>query len=52
MRITGDVNERLAELNDDYVYRLNVLIAEGREAEADRLSDEYLHDAADLLHTT
>lgn len=43
------VNRHLAQLDDDYTYVLNELIAEGREADANHLSEAYVRDAAELL---
>jgi hypothetical protein len=46
---TLDSTTRLEELRDDYTYRVNLLLDEGREDLAAKLSDEYVEAAARLL---
>ncbi len=38
---TTDTAARLAELRDEYTYRVNLLLDEGREDLAVRVADEY-----------
>lgn len=40
---------RLRELQDEYTYRVNVLLDEGREDLAARVADAYLDDVARAL---
>lgn len=50
MNATLDVTTaRLEELRDDYTYRVNLLLDEGREDLAAELADQYLEDAARAL---
>jgi hypothetical protein len=49
---TLDLATRLEDLRDDYTYRLNLLLDEGREDLAVKLSDEYVEAAARLLEST
>ena len=49
MNTTIDVTARLETLRDEYTYRLNLLLDEGREDLAAKLSDEYLEAAARIL---
>ncbi len=44
-----DLNAELSALQDDYTYRVNLLLDEGREDLATELSDRYVQDAADLV---
>jgi hypothetical protein len=46
---TIDLTTRLEALRDEYTYRLNLLLDEGREDLAAKLSDEYLEAAARVL---
>lgn len=45
MNATLDVTTRLEELRDDYTYRVNLLLDEGRED----LADRYVEDQARAL---
>jgi hypothetical protein len=49
---TLDLATRLETLRDDYTYRVNLLLDEGREDLAVKLSDEYVEAAARILDTT
>jgi hypothetical protein len=40
---------RLHELHDDYVWKVNAAVAEGREDLIRRLSDEYVEEAVGIL---
>jgi hypothetical protein len=40
---------RLRELHDDYAWKVNAAVAEGREDLIQRLSDEYVEEAARIL---
>jgi hypothetical protein len=40
---------RLHELHDEYVWRVNAAVAEGREDLIRRLSDEYVEEAVRIL---
>jgi hypothetical protein len=40
---------RLRELHDDYVWKVNAAVAEGREDLVRRLSDEYVEEAVRIL---
>ena len=44
-----DLDAELSALRDDYTYRVNLLLDEGREDLATELSDRYVQDAADLV---
>jgi hypothetical protein len=46
---TPDLTTRLETLQDDYTYRVNMLLEEGREDLAANLVDEYLEEAARTL---
>jgi hypothetical protein len=46
---TTDLTAALAVLRDDYTYRVNLLLDEGREDLAARLADRYVEDAARLV---
>jgi hypothetical protein len=46
---TIDLTTRLEQLRDEYTYRLNLLLDEGREDLAAKLNDEYLEAAARAL---
>ncbi len=52
MNATLDLTTRLEQLRDDYTYRVNLLLDEGREDLAVKLSDEYVEAAARVLATT
>lgn len=47
--VTGNMNTarttRLRELQDDYTYRLNMLLEDNREDLAAKLADQYLAEA-------
>ena len=45
MNTTIDLTTRLETLRDEYTYRLNLLLDEGREDLAAKLSDEYVDEA-------
>ncbi len=45
MTATIDLTEELAALRDDYTYRVNLLLDEGRDDLAARLADRYVEDA-------
>ncbi len=49
MSTTIDMTTELAELQDDYTYRVNLLLDEGREDLAAVLADRYIEDAAALV---
>lgn len=49
MSTTLDLTARLELLRDDYTYRVNMLLEEGREDLAARLVDDYLDDATSLM---
>ncbi|MGI8878973.1 MAG: hypothetical protein ACR2KJ_00355 [Jatrophihabitans sp.] len=49
MTSTTDVTARLAELRDEYTYRVNLLLDEGREDLAARVADEYSDAAGRVL---
>ncbi len=49
MTSTLTLDEELATLRDDYTYRVNLLLDDGREDLAAQLSDRYLEDAAALF---
>jgi hypothetical protein len=44
-----ELTARLHELHDDYVWKVNSAVAEGREDLIRRLSDEYVEEAARIL---
>ena len=44
-----DLNAELQQLQDDYTYRVNMVIEDNREDLAYRLSDEYEREAAQLV---
>lgn len=44
-----DLDAELSALQDDYTYRVNMLLDEGREDLAAELSDQYVQDAADMV---
>jgi hypothetical protein len=46
---TLDLNTRLERLEDDYTYRVNMLLEEGRDDLAAVLADEFVDAAARLL---
>lgn len=48
MTSTIELNTQLEALQDDYTFRINVLVEEGREDLVADLSDQYLWDAAAL----
>jgi hypothetical protein len=48
---TRTLSTQLAALQDDYTYRVNLLLDEGREDLAARLADRYLEDAARLMRS-
>lgn len=50
MDTTYGLTARLEELRDEYTYRINMVLEEGREDLAVKLSDEYLDDALRLLN--
>jgi len=43
------LDARLRALHDDYVWKVNAAVAEGRDDLVRRLSDEYVEEAAHLL---
>ena len=43
---------RLEELQDDYTYRVNMLLEENREDLAAKLADQYLDEAARALSSS
>ncbi len=45
MSATISLTEQLAVLRDDYTYRVNLLLDEGRDDLAARLADRYVDDA-------
>jgi len=45
---TSELNTRLEALQDDYTFRVNVLVEDGREDLVADLSDQYICDAAAL----
>ncbi len=45
---TTELDTRLEALQDDYTFRVNVLLEEGREDLVADMSDQYLSDAAAL----
>ncbi len=49
MNGTLDVTTRLEELRDDYTYRVNLVLDEGREDLAAELADRYVEDLARAL---
>ena len=44
-----DETERLRELHEDYAWRVNAAIGEGRDDLVKRLSDEYLRKAMQMM---
>src|SRR5438094_3903532 len=44
-----ELDARLRALHDDYAWKVNAAVAEGREDLIRRLSDEYVEEAAHLL---
>jgi hypothetical protein len=46
---TPDLNARLEALRDDYTYRVNILLDEGREDLATALADDYVVEATRVL---
>jgi hypothetical protein len=44
-----DLSARLAALHDDYVYRVNCAIENGREDLAQELSDRFFEEATELM---
>ena len=51
MTTTYDVTAEISALQDDYTYRMNLLLDEGREDLATTLADRYTDDAARLVNT-
>jgi hypothetical protein len=49
MTTTIDTTAALAALQDDYTYRVNMLLDEGREDLAAALADRYVEDAAAIV---
>jgi hypothetical protein len=49
---TLDLTTRLETLRDEYTYRVNLLLDEGREDLAIKLSEEYVEAAARELANT
>ena len=47
--IDVDVRAELEALQDDYTYRVNLLLDEGREDLASALSDQYIAEAATVI---
>jgi hypothetical protein len=43
-----ELSDQLDQLNDEYTYRVNALVGEGREALAAAMSVQYLEDRDDL----
>ena len=46
---TTDLHRDLESLQDEYTYRVNLMLDEGREDLATALSEQYIADAAALL---
>jgi hypothetical protein len=46
---TPDLTARLEALRDEYTYRVNLLLDEGREDLATRLADDYVEEATRAL---
>lgn len=44
-----ELSAQLEDLQDDYTFRVNVLLEDGREDLAADLSDQYVSDAAELM---
>jgi hypothetical protein len=44
-----DLTARLRALHDDYVWRVNAAVAEGREDLAQEMSDDYVDEATRVL---
>jgi hypothetical protein len=44
-----DLTTRLRELHDDYVWRVNAAVAEGRDDLVQQLSDDYLDEATEMM---
>lgn len=49
---TRELTARLEELRDEYTYRVNVVLDEGREDLATELADEYVVEATRALAET
>ncbi|MDQ2748158.1 MAG: hypothetical protein M3Y44_01265 [Actinomycetota bacterium] len=49
MNTTYDLTTRLATLRDEYTYRVNMLLDEGREDLAAQMADDYVDEAARVL---
>jgi hypothetical protein len=46
------LNDRLAALQDEYTYRLNILLEEDRVDLACKLADKYVDEAAQLVSSS
>jgi hypothetical protein len=51
MTTTYDLTAEITALQDDYTYRVNLLLDEGREDLAATLADRYIDDAARLVNS-
>lgn len=51
MNTTIDLTARLETLRDEYTYRVNVVLEEGREDLATKISDEYLEEVLRALQS-
>ena len=51
MNVNTTLTTRLEELQDDYTYRVNMLLEENREDLAAKLAEQYPDDAARALHS-
>ncbi len=49
MNVTTTLTTRLEELQDEYTYRVNLLLDENREDLAAKLADQYLDEVARVL---
>ncbi len=49
MNTTVDLTARLEALRDEYTYRVNMLLDEGREDLATALADDYVDEATRAL---
>lgn len=49
MNTTPDLTARLEALRDEYTYRVNIMLEEGREDLATQLADDYVEEAARAL---
>jgi hypothetical protein len=51
MNTTLDLTTRLEEMQDDYTYRVNMLLEENREDLAAELADQYTEEATRVLRS-